>query len=77
MTLAAKPLTAVTHDAVTTLFRQIGIAETVRFLHQFSLGAGDYTRERKDILGEPSLEEIVSEIRERRGRKDPGPASGA
>ncbi len=67
-----RPLTAVTHDAVTALFREIGIAETARFLHQFSLGAGDYTAERREFLGEPPLEEIVSKTRERRVRKDPG-----
>jgi hypothetical protein len=70
MTVTARPLAAVTHDAVSALFREIGIAETVRFLHQFSLGSGDYTRERKRLLGEPSVEEILSEIRERRARKE-------
>ncbi|MFP3941836.1 MAG: hypothetical protein ACLF0P_16195 [Thermoanaerobaculia bacterium] len=55
---------------MSALFREIGIAETVRFLHQFNLGSGDYTRERKELLGEPSLEEILSEVRERRARKE-------
>jgi len=71
MTVTARPLAAVTHDAVSALFREIGIAETVRFLHQFILGSGDYTRDRKELLGEPSLEEILREIRERRARKEP------
>jgi hypothetical protein len=71
MTMTARPLAAVSHDAISALFREIGIAETVRFLHQFSLGSGDYTRERKELLGEPSLEEILSQIRERRARKEP------
>lgn len=69
--MTARPLAAVSHDAISALFREIGIAETVRFLHQFSLGSGDYTRERKELLGEPSLEEILSQIRERRARKEP------
>lgn len=71
MTMTARPLAAVSHDAISALFREIGIAETVRFLHQFSLGSGDYTRERKELLGEPSLEEILSQIRERRTGKEP------
>lgn len=71
MTMTARPLAAVSQDAISALFREIGIAETVRFLHQFSLGSGDYTRERKELLGEPSLEEILSQIRERRARKEP------
>lgn len=71
MTMTARPLAAVSHDAISALFREIGIAETMRFLHQFSLGSGDYTRERKKLLGEPSLEEILSEVRERRAGKEP------
>lgn len=71
MTMTARPLAAVSHDAISALFREIGIAETMRFLHQFSLGSGDYTRERKELLGEPSLEEILSEVRERRAGKEP------
>lgn len=68
MTVTPRPLAAVSHDAMSALFREIGIAETVRFLHQFSLGSGDYTRDRKELLGEPSLEEILSEVRERQAR---------
>lgn len=70
MTMRARPLAAVSHDAISALLREIGIAETMRFLHQFSLGSGDYTRERKELLGEPSLEEILSEVRERRAGKE-------
>lgn len=67
-----RPLAVVTHDAITALFREIGIAETVRFLHQFSLGRGDYTRERDDLLGNPSLDEILEEICHQRRPSDPG-----
>ncbi len=64
MPVTARPLTAVTHDAVTALFREIGIAETARFLQQFSLGSGDYTRERRELFQEKPLDELVGEIRE-------------
>jgi hypothetical protein len=67
MAVTARPLAVVTHDAITALFREIGIAETVRFLHQFSLGRGDYTRERDELLGNPSLDQILEEIRQQRG----------
>ncbi|WP_259094470.1 hypothetical protein [Candidatus Fervidibacter sacchari] len=35
----------------------------VRFLQQFELGAGDYTRERHKWLKGKSVEKIVAEIR--------------
>jgi hypothetical protein len=62
----ARPLTAITHDAISTLFREIGIADTVRFLHQFTLGSGDYTRERQELFGDLTLEEIGEAIRKRK-----------
>jgi hypothetical protein len=64
MPVTARPLTAVTHAAITALFREIGIAETARFLQQFSLGSGDYTRERRELFQEKSLDELVAEIRQ-------------
>ncbi|WP_244944944.1 hypothetical protein [Nostoc sphaeroides] len=36
------------------------------FMHQFNLGSGDYTRDRDEILGNPTIEEIVARIKERR-----------
>lgn len=67
MEAMARPLAAVTHDAITVLFREVGIAETVRFLHQFSLGRGDYTRERDELLGNPSIDQVLEAIRHQRG----------
>jgi hypothetical protein len=64
--MMARPLAVVTHHAMTVLFREIGIAETVRFLHQFTLGRGDTTRERDELLGSPSLDQILDEIRQQR-----------
>jgi len=62
----ARPLTAITHDAISTLFREIGIADTVRFLHPFNLGSGDYTRERQELFGDLTLEEIGEALRKRK-----------
>lgn len=62
-----RPLSAITHVAITTLVREIGIADTVRFLHQFSLGTGDYTRERRALFGDLTLREIHAEIQRTKG----------
>ena len=40
----------------------MGITEMIRFLQQTETGYGDYTQERGQILGNPSLEDLVSDI---------------
>jgi hypothetical protein len=63
MNVAAKPLAETTHKAIAVLSKELGIAETVRFLTQFSTGFGDYTRERGAILRGLTMNEILSDIR--------------
>jgi hypothetical protein len=46
---------------------RIGVVETVRFLRQFTVGYGDYAEEREALVGRKSLDELLREIRERRG----------
>lgn len=65
--VALKPLREVTQEALHVLFREIGIANTIRFLNQSSLGQGSYTEEREELFGELSLDEAVKAIRDRRG----------
>ena len=40
----------------------MGITEMIRFLQQTETGYGDYTQERGQIPGNPSLEDLVSDI---------------
>lgn len=51
------------------LAEALGPVGMVRFLHFFETGVGDYTREKKKWLGEPSVHEIVEEIKEKRKGK--------
>ena len=44
------------------LSQHMGITEMIRFLQQTETGYGDYTQERGQILGNPSLEDLVSDI---------------
>lgn len=46
------------------LLRELGPADMVRFLQQFEHGQGDYTREREKWLGNPSVQEVASRLRE-------------
>ena len=45
------------------LTQNLGAVGMVRFLQQSDLGWGDYTKERSQWLGNPSLDEIAAEIR--------------
>ena len=70
MTLEVKPLAEVTHEALALLCRSIGVANTMRFVSQFTPGYGNYTEERTELYAKLSLEEIAEEIeRERAPQK--------
>ena len=60
------PLAELTATAIRILCREMGVANTARFLGQFSLGLGNYTDERDRIIGDPTLDEIFADIDERR-----------
>jgi hypothetical protein len=46
--------------------KALGSAGMVQFMQQFDIGSRDYTRDRDKILGNPTIEEIVAEIKEMR-----------
>jgi hypothetical protein len=52
--------------AIEVLSRELGIADTMRFLNQFTSGYGNYTEERSDLFADMSLDDIVKAIREQR-----------
>jgi len=64
--IAERPLTELTKDAIRILYRELGVIETVRFLRQFTNGYGNYMAEREALLGHKSLDELLSEIKQRR-----------
>ena len=68
MAVELKPLRAVTHQAIEVLSRELGIADTLRFLNQFTPGYGNYTEERRDLFADMSLDEIVQAIQDQRNR---------
>ena len=63
MTVPMKPLAEVTHRAIEVLSRELGIADTLRFVNQFTTGYGDYTAERDSLFGQETLDQIIGEIR--------------
>ena len=66
MSATATTLNDINIKAIALLSSKLGTADTIRFLNQFTTGFGDYTEERKNIFDKMSLDEIVSEIKERR-----------
>lgn len=70
MSVEIRPLSEINQQAAAILAREMGIADALRFLSQFSSGSGDYTKERDQWLGDLSLEQIASEIKAKRSRRE-------
>jgi len=66
MNVPAMPLEEVTRRAIHILSRELGVADTMRFLKQFVTGAGDYTAEREKLFANLSLDEILAEVKKTR-----------
>ena len=61
-----RPLVEINQQAITLLYKELGVIDAVRFLKQFTQGYGNYTQEREVLFSKKSLDEIVSEIEKRR-----------
>lgn len=64
--LNTHPTAEVNKKATHILFQQMGVVDTFRFLNQFTLGTGDYTKERGEWLDNLTLEDIVCDIKKQR-----------
>ena len=59
-------LIQVRHIGLEVLNRELGAVATVRFLQQFELGQGDYTKERHEWLKDITVNGITKEIKQKR-----------
>lgn len=57
-------LSELTQRAVAALTREIGVAGTLRFLSQYRRGTGDYTAERRALLRDVPLNELLEQARQ-------------
>ncbi|MFI5459966.1 MAG: hypothetical protein ACHRXM_31485 [Isosphaerales bacterium] len=73
MTVKAKPLAEVTHRAIEVLARELGAADAIRFINQFTTGYGDYTSERDELFAGETLDQIIADIKKTR----PGQGAGS
>lgn len=63
MNTETRPISEISRRATHILFREMGVVETIRFLNQFSIGRGDYTKERGKWLDNISLDDAISQIK--------------
>jgi len=66
MNMQARPVSEITRRVTHILFKEMGVVDTIRFFNQFSMGQGDYTKEREKWLGDISLDEAISQIKSHR-----------
>jgi hypothetical protein len=69
MAVPVRPLIDINEEAIRLLSREMGAADTARFISQFTTGFGNYTEERKELFEGLTLEGAAREIRER--KEDP------
>lgn len=66
MTVREKALSEITKEALEVLSNEIGIANTICFINQFTTGIGNYTEERALLFEDMSLGQILTEIKKMR-----------
>uniref|UniRef100_A0A7C1FHT7 Uncharacterized protein n=1 Tax=Caldilinea aerophila TaxID=133453 RepID=A0A7C1FHT7_9CHLR len=66
MITEVKPLAEINQQAIHLLYQELGVINAVRFLKQFTVGFGDYTKERAVLFGSKTLDQIVNEIEQMR-----------
>ncbi len=66
MNMQTKPISEINRRATHILFTEMGVVDTIRFMNQFSIGQGDYTKDREKWLGDISLDNAISQIKAER-----------
>ena len=63
MITQTKNLSEITQQAIDVLFKEVGVANTIRFLNQFSTGYDNYTEERENLFEDLTLNEILAQLK--------------
>lgn len=50
------------------LSRELGLVGMIRFMQQFELGQGDYSKDRHQWLDKYTVDDIAKMVREKKGR---------
>ena len=62
MSPKTKSLNQVNGEATQLLTRELGVADTARFIRQFTTGTGNHTKQRRERFAETSLDDLLQEI---------------
>jgi hypothetical protein len=71
MNIETRPISEISRRATHILFKEMGVVETIRFLNQFSVGRGDYTKDREKWLGDISMDEAITQIKAGKNNAQP------
>jgi hypothetical protein len=71
MNTEIKPISEISRRATHILFNEMGVVDTIRFLNQFSIGQGDYTKEREKWLDDISMDDAITQIKAERNKAQP------
>ncbi len=63
---AIQPLTEISQRARNMLTQELGVTDAMRFLNQFQVGSGNYTREREQLFKHDTVKSIVAEMKVQR-----------
>lgn len=70
MNVQPKPLSEITQQAMSVLAKELGVANTLRFISQFTSGYGNYTEERRELYADMSLDDILAEMKADRQKRE-------
>ena len=71
MEIQIRPLAEITQRAIRVLCREIGAADTMRFVGQFTSGLGNYTEERDALFEGMELEDMIAAIKRKSDKAAP------
>lgn len=63
MKAAVRSISEINREATHILFKEMGVVETIRFLNQFSVGQGDYTKDRSEWLDKITIDDAIAKIK--------------
>jgi len=63
MNTQAMSLNEIRKNGIDVLTEKLGTVGMIRFMQQDETGYGDYTKEREELLGNPSIEELAKNIK--------------
>lgn len=63
MNTQAMSLNEIRKNGIDALTEKLGTVGMIRFMQQDEIGYGDYTKERMELLGNPTIEELAKNIK--------------